>query len=478
MHPENNPPLPLVELPDELNPFAGQKVRIFAKLMSALPLSNVKSLPALNMLLQKEQSGELQDVNSIVENSSGNTVMSLAVLGRIFGIPRTKAIVSHEVSPGKLELLRFFGTEISINEEPICPDPRDKTSGIYQAKELGKQPGIWNPGQYENPANPEAHARWTGPQIWEQTGGQVTLFCAGLGTTGSMVGTGAYFKTKNPNILNLGVIRQPNNPVPGVRTKNLLQEIAFDWNGSVDRTVEIGTLPSYERSLELCRAGILAGPSSGFALAGLLAFLEKAEPQELDRYRNENGDVLAVFLCPDSPFPYIQEYFEFLPEERFPAMENAHLLIHKAESPKKTASPTASQLEIASDEAYRQIYACSPSEAWTLIDAGSPVPAVQNVVVADVRDEHEFAHAHLPNAVHLDYRTALRNPEDLGKTFEGKTVFVICNRGNRSLVAAQALQAAGVHALSIAGGFMKWSEENLPRWRPDVCIAFQKDGAE
>ena len=150
LDPDKNPPLPLVELPKNLNPLAERKVRIFAKLMNFLPLANVKSLPALGMIREKERDGSLSDIDFMVENSSGNTVFSLAVIGRIFGIQKTKAFVSHEVSAGKLQLLRFFGTEIMVNEEPICPDPRDKTSGIYKAKEMGKNKGCWNPGQYDN----------------------------------------------------------------------------------------------------------------------------------------------------------------------------------------------------------------------------------------------------------------------------------------------------------------------------------------
>ena len=126
LKPEYNPPLPLVEIPEYINPFRKDRIRIFAKLMNFLPLANVKSLPAYNMLLSEESAGRLSGTKSLIESSSGNTVFSLAVIGRIFGVPKTKAIVSHEVTSGKLNLLRLFGTEITVNEEPICPDPGDK----------------------------------------------------------------------------------------------------------------------------------------------------------------------------------------------------------------------------------------------------------------------------------------------------------------------------------------------------------------
>ena len=151
LDPNQNPPLPLVEIPEALNPFTKDGVRIFAKLMNFLPLGNVKSLPAYNMLLEKET--QLDGIHHLIENSSGNTVFSLAVIGRLFGIPNTRAIVSHEVTWGKLQLLRFFGTEVFVNEEPICPDPSDRNSGIHKAKKLGNKKGWFNPGQYDNDGN-------------------------------------------------------------------------------------------------------------------------------------------------------------------------------------------------------------------------------------------------------------------------------------------------------------------------------------
>ena len=114
LNPDNAPYTPLVEIPDHLNPYRNNGVRIFAKLMNALPLANVKSLPAYNMLLNQKEKGSLPD--TLIENSSGNTVFSLAIIARLMGIPHTKAIVSHEVSRGKLNILRFLGTEVIVNK--------------------------------------------------------------------------------------------------------------------------------------------------------------------------------------------------------------------------------------------------------------------------------------------------------------------------------------------------------------------------
>src|SRR3954449_9008960 len=106
LDPDKNPPLPLVELPEDLNRFRGERVRVFAKIMYLLPLLNIKSLPAMNMLLEAESNGKLEGVHTLVENSSGNTAFSLAVVARYFGISKVTAIVPWDIAPGKLDLLR------------------------------------------------------------------------------------------------------------------------------------------------------------------------------------------------------------------------------------------------------------------------------------------------------------------------------------------------------------------------------------
>lgn len=469
LHPHNTPYIPLVELPPELNPYYKERVRIFVKLMHMVPLGNVKSLPAHNMLSEADRIGKLKGVHSLVENSSGNTVFSLAVLGRLFGIPTTKAIVSHEVSPGKLQLLRLFGTEIMVNREPICPDPRDKESGIYKAKKMGTQKGWFNPGQYDNNANPHAHEKWTGPQLWEQTKGELSVFCAGLGTTGTLVGAGRYLTSKNPDITVVGVARVPNNPVPGVRTPHLLEEIAFDWKQVADHVEEIATPEAFAYSLTLCRAGLMAGPSSGFALAGLLAFLRKKQAEGgLDSLRNRKGEIVAAVICPDSPLPYLNEYFEYLDESHFPQIEHADLLLHKKETTTVSLSPlrkSDDHAELSPVEAYETFYSVSPKEAWRRLEEGKEVPKRNKVVIIDIRNKSDFEHFHLPESLQQYPYSLTRNLSRLRK----KKVLVVCPMGIRSLPIVESLREKNIEAYSLKGGTTAWSAQNFPRWRPNVC---------
>lgn len=471
LNPDNSPMIPLVELPGDCNPFHNDGVRIYAKLMNMLPLANVKSLPALSMLLEAEESGRLKNVHTLIENSSGNTVFSLATIARFFGIKKTKAIVSHEVAWGKLQLLRLFGTQILVNEEPICPDPGDKESGIYKARQKGKNIGWFNPGQYDNEANPRAHAKWTAPQIWKQTEGKISVFCAGMGTTGTILGVGNYLKRKSKKIVVVGVVRSPNNPVPGVRTANLLREIAFDWRKVTDEIEKIGTTESFKESLKLCRAGLMAGPSSGFALAGLLSFLRKQKSAgSLHRLKNSDGEIVALFICPDSPLPYLNEYFEYLSEANFPVIENEELLLNKPEKKKKKSQlQSFVNTEISAEDAYKALYRYRPKELWNLVNNNKHVYLKNSIKIIDVRAPEEYKHAHLPCSENIDHTEVLDKIFDLSKQWKNTKVIVICRSGRRSMLAAEALRVNGINALSVEGGMIEWSRLNLPRWRSEVC---------
>jgi cysteine synthase/rhodanese-related sulfurtransferase len=463
LNPENAPYTPLVEIPSSLNPYKVKGVRIFAKLMNTLPLANVKSLPAYNMLLDRKENGGLNGIDTVIENSSGNTVFSLAVIARLMGIPNTKAVVSHEVTKGKLNLLRFLGTEVIVNEEPICPDPSDPTSGIYKSKVWAKENNWFNPGQYDNEANPAAHYKWTGPQIWEQTNGKVSLLSVGLGTTGSIVGLGRFLKEQNEKIEIVGVSRIPNNPVPGVRTSNLLKEIAFDWRSNMNHHEEVGTVESFRKSMELCRAGILAGPSSGFALVGLLNHLSK---QDL----SSKEEKIAVFICPDSPFPYVDEYFEFLEEKEFPKIQNEELLKGHQPLASKQIENHSMIKEMEPQEVFSLVFFESPEAVWSKVRAEEDVLINDEYRIIDVRTDSEYEDHHIPNSEHVafqDIDTFLKEDKELRKS---KGVIFVCRRGNTSRLAAYKAEQLGIKAINLKGGDTEWSRLNLPRIRSASCL--------
>ncbi|HQU07691.1 MAG TPA: pyridoxal-phosphate dependent enzyme [Candidatus Paceibacterota bacterium] len=314
LNPGDNTPSPLVELPASLNPLAGERVRLFAKASFLSPLFNIKQLAAHNLLQTAYDAGKLKGVHTLVENSSGNMALGLAVLARHYGIPRMVAVVPRDIPASKLELLRLFGIDVEFSS--TSPGG---ASGIARAKELGAQDGWYNLGQYENDANPSAYEKYLAPEIWKQTDGTLTVFCAGLGTTGTLVGSARYFKKQSPRITIVGVVPRQDS-VPGVRSERRLREVGFKWEGTLDFHAEVETKDAFKQSLELCRVGLLAGPSSGMALAGLVQVLKaQHNAGTLDALRNARGDVVAAFVCPDTALLYLEKYSTHLDPEDFRA---------------------------------------------------------------------------------------------------------------------------------------------------------------
>ncbi len=215
LSPANYAPAPLVELPGDLNPFANDGVRIFAKIMPLVPLMNIKSIPAFSMLNKAAERGELQGVKNIIESSSSNTVLSLSVIAKLFGIDTTCAIVDHSIAPSLVRMLRLFGIEIflhpSIGHELFGKmQPRSE-----RAVECGSQPGWLNPGQYSNLDNPEGFERWLAPDLWRQTEGRINLLSCALGTCGTMVGVSRGLRERNAYLQVLACCPEAGHAVPG-----------------------------------------------------------------------------------------------------------------------------------------------------------------------------------------------------------------------------------------------------------------------
>jgi len=306
--PARHPPAPLVLLPSSFNPFpAEERVKLFAKLMYLSPTLNLKWTPAFEMLQEALSKGGTQ-AQQVVEASSGNMALSLALQSRAFGLSGVSAFVPADLAFVKKELLHLAGVNFVL-----CTDVPGQPTAIEKARTQGAEPGFLNLGQYENPGNPEAHARWTAPGIWEQTRGALTVFCSGMGTTGTLVGARNAFQALSPKVQVVGCLCAPGTAVPGVRSEARLSEIRFDWQEGIHR-VEVETKESYRASLKLIRSGLLAGPSSGFALVGLLRFLEACRqvPETWESLRNEAGEIVATFLCGDTPHLYVDKYTTLL----------------------------------------------------------------------------------------------------------------------------------------------------------------------
>jgi cysteine synthase A len=291
----------LIELSAAVNPFRKDGVRIYAQICG----ENIKKLAALNLLLEARDQGRLQGVHTLVENSSGNMALALGLLAPAFGIKNVVAVLRADIPSGKLDPLRLSRLKLQFSTESP-----DEPGGIQAAREMGTRPGYLNLGQYENEANPRAYERWLGPRIWKQMNGKTTIVCAGLGTTGTAIGLSRYFKRVRPNSTIIGVMCAPGQSVPGVRSEERLREVRLPWRSALDAVEQAGTKESFKKSRDLWwELGFMVGPSSGFALVGLEKFLAaQTAAGTLDRFRNEEREVCAVFICPDMASAYFDKY--------------------------------------------------------------------------------------------------------------------------------------------------------------------------
>ncbi|EUC34895.1 hypothetical protein COCCADRAFT_35472 [Bipolaris zeicola 26-R-13] len=455
--PDCQPMLPLVELPPSLNPFYNDGVRIHAKMMSMHPANNVKVMPALNML---EKGVQPEKSKTVVEYSSGSTVISLALLSRInHGIKDTRAFLSNKTSGPKLRLMQFFGLDITLFGGPSQPDPTDCRGGIQRAKKMAEEDeSVLNLNQYENDANWQSHVRWTGPQILEQLP-NIRLICAGMGTSGTMTGLGQYFKAQDPSVFRLGVCTAPGDRVPGPRSFALLAPVEFPWRDSVDAIEEVGSKDAFSLSLQLCREGLICGPSSGFNLKaeGLFNYLSKRKAAgTLKELAGSNGLIDCAFICCDLPIQYVDEYFDKLGAEAFSPIHNENL--------------TAVDL-------YRYDDAWELEPTQLLSQFTSTAQGDNNeAVILDLRKPEDFARAHVPGSCNLPLQScnaSMPSPfldaviletqwKELEATFTsdrisaydlaGKQVYVVCYDGDTSRVATSILRARRITASSVKGG--------------------------
>jgi len=256
---------PLVRL-TRFEPRAG--VEIYAKLEARNPGGSVKDRPALAMLVEGERIGALGPGRILLDATSGNTGIAYAMLGAARG-HRVRLCVPSNVTPERKRLLQVYGADL------VYTDPMDGSDGaIRQARAIfERDPDLYYyPDQYSNPANWQAHYRTTGVEILEQTAGRVTHFVAGLGTSGTFVGTGRRLREERPSVQLISV--QPDSPLHGLEgLKHMASAIVpsiYDA-GLADRDMGVATEDAHVLVRRLAREeGLFVGPSSGAALAACL----------------------------------------------------------------------------------------------------------------------------------------------------------------------------------------------------------------
>jgi cystathionine beta-synthase len=282
---------------------AGIKAPVYAKVEYFNPGGSVKDRIALGMVLAGEQSGQLKPGGTIVEPTSGNTGVGLAIVAAQRGY-KCVFTMPDKMSQEKIALLRAYGAEVVVCPTAVAPEHPDSYYSV--AKRLAAQtPGGWSPNQYANPANPEAHYRSTGPEIWEQTDGRITHFVAGVGTGGTISGAARFLKEHNPEIVVVGADPEGSVYSGGTGRPYLVEGVGEDfWPETydpsvVDRIEAISDRESFMTTRRVAREeGLLVGGSCGLAVAAALRVA-----RELDE------TALVVVLLPDSGRGYLSKIF-------------------------------------------------------------------------------------------------------------------------------------------------------------------------
>ena len=290
-------------------------VPLYAKLEFMNPGGSVKDRVGANIIEQYEKRGELKPGGTIVEATSGNTGVGLAIAAALKGY-KSIFVMPDKMSNEKILLLRAYGAKVVIT--PTDAGPGDPRSYYEVAKKFAREvPNAVLANQYHNPDNPMTHEMSTGPEIWEQTDGKVTDVIIGIGTGGTITGVGRYLKSKNPNITIVGIdiegsilteIWQNNGKIPkGAYPKTYKVEgIGEDFLPStmdikyVDAIERAGDKESFLWARALVKQeGIFAGGSSGSAIAGALKYCRKL-----------SGDRLPVVILPDSGARYLSKFYD------------------------------------------------------------------------------------------------------------------------------------------------------------------------
>ena len=291
---------------------------VLAKIEYLNPGGSVKDRIAERMIEAAEASGELQPGGTIVEPTSGNTGVGLAMVAQRKGY-KCVFVCPDKVSEDKRNVLKAYGAEVVVCPTAVAPEHPDSYYNV--SDRLASQPGAWKPDQYSNPHNPRSHYETTGPEIWEQTEGRITHFVTGMGTGGTISGVGRYLKEQNPSVQVVGADPSGSVYSGGSGRPYLVEGVGEDfWPETYDRTIadrviEVSDADSFAMTRRLARTeALLVGGSSGMA-----AEAAKVLARELAG-TPEGKDAVIVVLLPDSGRGYLTKVFndDWLAQYGFP----------------------------------------------------------------------------------------------------------------------------------------------------------------
>ncbi len=428
-------PTPLVRL-NRVVPF--KHAQVYAKLEWYNPFGAVKDRVAANLVRDAEARGVLGPGKNLVEATSGNTGLGLAMIGNAKGYA-LQTPLSMAIPQEKRTVLRFFGADVVELDDSLCPAPGAPEGAIARAHDTAKaNPNTILLDQYANEANPDSHFRTTGPEIWKQTDGKVTHFIAGLGTCGTITGTGRYLKQQGAGVKVLGVYPEDGHDIPGVRSKRQLNQTKLYRPKEYDGEVEVTDREAFELCHRLNREeSIIAGPSSGMALAGAL----KLVPDE--------PGVIAVVIFPDNIFKYASSI-----TRHFPDLAPAPV----GGSPAAVAAPSKNeQLLEAMIENLK-----NPYDSVAVTGLAEELAGAARPLVVDVRPLDQYTDLHIPRAINLPQSDLAQRAGELPPD-RATPIVMVCGIGKFSKPTTLYLKSMGYRNVrSLKGGINEWVRKGQP----------------
>jgi cystathionine beta-synthase len=293
---------PLVRM-KRISEVEGIACTLALKAETSNPGGSSKDRPALEMILAAEADGVLRPGGTIVEPTSGNTGVGLAIVAAQRGY-KCVFVMTDKVAPEKISLLKAYGAEVVVC--PVAVEPDDPQSYYSVAERLTDELDAFRPDQYHNPANPLAHEKTTGPELWRQTAGRITHFVAGAGTCGSITGTARYLKSMNPDIRIIAADPEGSVFSGGSGRPYLVEGVGEDFFPAawapelLDDIIAISDEESFLTARYVSETeGILIGGSGGMAVAAAIKVAKQADPD----------DIVVVFN-PDSGRGYLSRVFD------------------------------------------------------------------------------------------------------------------------------------------------------------------------
>jgi cystathionine beta-synthase len=361
----------------------GVPAAVAVKVEATNPGGSTKDRVAVAMIADAEKRGWLRPGGTVIEATAGNTGVGLAMVAAVKGY-RCIFVLPDKMSGEKISLLKAYGAEVVITPTNVAPDSPESYNGV--ADRLAREiPGAWRPNQFTNLSNPEIHYRTTGPEIWEQTDGKVTVVVGGVGTGGTLSGVGKYLKERNQDVKVVGADPEGSVLSGGSPHSWKVEGIGEDFvpktfnSQLVDDWVRVSDAESFHTARELARReGIMCGGSSGTALAGALRYA-----------RRLTRDDLVVVILPDTGRNYLSKMYDdaWLAANKLQWVADAphtvgDLLKKKGERPLLTIRPDATAAA-----AIEMLQTAGISQLPVLED-GKPVGSVQEVTLARVLHDH------------------------------------------------------------------------------------------